>query len=49
MVTLGLDAFNVLNHVNYTSYVGVLSSPFFGKPISAQPPRRFQVSFRFRF
>jgi hypothetical protein len=48
-VTLGLDAFNVLNHVNYTSYVGVLSSPFFGKPISAQPPRRFQVSFRFRF
>jgi hypothetical protein len=48
-VTLGLDAFNVLNHVNYTSYVGVLSSPFFGKPISAQPPRRLQVSFRFRF
>jgi hypothetical protein len=48
-VTLGLDAFNVLNHVNYISYVGVLSSPFFGKPISAQPPRRLQVSFRFRF
>ncbi len=48
-VTLGLDAFNVLNHVNYMSYVGVLSSPFFGKPISALPPRRLQLSFRFRF
>ena len=31
------------------SYVGVLSSPFFGKPIAAQPPRRLQASFRFRF
>jgi hypothetical protein len=48
-VTIGLDAFNILNHVNYLSYVGVLSSPLFGKPIAAQPPRRLQVSFRFRF
>jgi outer membrane receptor protein involved in Fe transport len=48
-VTIGLDAFNMLNHVNYLSYVGVLSSPLFGKPIAAQPPRRLQVSFRFRF
>ena len=48
-ITLGLDAFNVINHVNYLSFVGVLSSPLFGKPISALPPRRLQVSFRFRF
>ncbi len=48
-VTLGFDAFNVLNRVNYISYVGDLISPFFGKPIAAQPPRRLQVSFRFRF
>jgi hypothetical protein len=48
-ITLGIDAVNVLNHVNYTTYVGVLSSPFFGKPISAQPPRRLQLSFRFSF
>jgi len=48
-ITLGLDAFNVFNHVNYTSYVGVLSSPLFGQPIAAQPPRRLQVSLRFRF
>ena len=48
-VTLGFDAFNILNHVNYVSYIGDLSSPFFGKPIAAQPPRRLQASFRFRF
>jgi hypothetical protein len=47
--TLALDAFNALNHVNYTSYVGVLSSPFFGKPVSALPTRRLQVSIRFKF
>ena len=48
-VTLGFDAFNVLNSVNYVSYVGNLSSPFFGQAIAAQPPRRLQVGFRFRF
>jgi hypothetical protein len=47
--TLGLDAFNVLNHVNYSGYIGVLSSPFFGKPVSALPTRRLQASLRFRF
>ena len=49
MVTLGLDAFNVLNHVNYPSYVGVQTSPFFERPVSALPVRRLQASFRFRF
>jgi hypothetical protein len=48
-ITLGFDAFNVLNHVNYMSYIGDHSSPFFGKPIAAQPTRRLQLSFRFRF
>jgi hypothetical protein len=48
-VTLGFDAFNVLNRVNYVSYIGDLSSPFFGKPITAQPSRRLQLSFRLRF
>jgi Carboxypeptidase regulatory-like domain/TonB dependent receptor len=47
--TLGVDAFNVLNEVNYSSFVGNLSSPFFGRAISAQPPRRLQLSFRLKF
>jgi hypothetical protein len=49
VATIGVDAFNVLNNVNYVGYVGVLSSPFFGKPVSAQAVRRLQASFRFRF
>lgn len=49
MFTLGLDAFNFLNHVNYAGYVGVLTSPFFGAPVSALPVRRLQASVRFRF
>jgi hypothetical protein len=44
-----MDAFNLLNHVNYTSYIGNLSSPFFGRAVSAQPPRRLQLSARFAF
>jgi len=47
--TLGVDAFNILNHVNYASYVGVMSSPFFRQPVSALPVRRLQASFSFRF
>jgi hypothetical protein len=43
-MTVGLDAFNVLNRVNYSGYVGNLSSPFFGRAVSAQAPRRLQLS-----
>ena len=48
-VTPGLDAFNVLNRVNYNQFVGNLSSPFFGRASSAQPPRRLQFSLRVRY
>lgn len=47
--TLAVDAFNVLNQVNYSSFIGNLSSPFFGQAIAAQPPRRLQFSFRLKF
>jgi Carboxypeptidase regulatory-like domain len=49
MVTVGVDAFNVLNRVNYNTPVGNLSSPFFGQAVSAQPPRRIQFSMRLRY
>jgi hypothetical protein len=48
-VTISVDAFNLFNQLNYTSYVGNLSSPFFGQAVSAQPPRRLQFSTRFAF
>ena len=39
-VTLAVDAFNVLNEVNHSSFIGNLSSPFFGQAITAQLPLR---------
>jgi hypothetical protein len=48
-MTVGVDAFNVLNRVNAAYYVGTLSSPFFGQAIAALPPRRVQLSLRARF
>jgi outer membrane receptor protein involved in Fe transport len=47
--SIGVDAFNVLNRVNYSGYIGTLSSPFFGRAIAAQPPRRIQLSAGFHF
>ena len=48
-IKLEMEYFNVLNRVNYAGLVGNLSSPFFGKPVAASPPRRLQLSVRFRF
>ena len=48
-LTIGFDAFNVLNRVNYGNYIGNRSSPLFGRAVSAQPPRRLQLSIRTRF
>jgi hypothetical protein len=47
--TVAVDAFNVLNHVNFGRPVGNLSSPFFGHSISAGSPRRLQMLIRFQF
>jgi len=48
-VTIGLDAFNVLNRVNYGTYIGTVGSPLFGLPVSAQPGRQLQLSARMKF
>jgi hypothetical protein len=47
--TISVDAFNVLNHVNYQNFVGALTSPFFGQAVGSLPPRRLQVGGRFQF
>jgi len=46
---VGVDALNVLNHVNYSRYIGTLTSPFFGQAISAQAARQIQLSIRVKF
>jgi hypothetical protein len=48
VITLAVDAFNVLNTVNYVSYVGTLGSPLFGQPVSARPARQMQFTARFQ-
>ena len=48
-LTLGADGFNLLNRVNYASYVGIISSPLFGTPVSARSARQFQFSIRYKF
>ena len=47
--TVGIDAFNVFNRVNYSRYIGTLTSPFFGQAIAAQAPRQIQLSVRVKF
>jgi hypothetical protein len=47
--SIGVDAFNIVNRVNYVGFVGNQSSPFFGRAIAAQPPRRIQLSAGFHF
>ena len=47
--TVSLNSFNVLNHPNDVTYIGVQSSPNFGRAVQAQPPRRFQFDAQFKF
>jgi len=47
-LTASLNAFNVFNNKNYTSYSGVLG-PGFGQAHSSQPPRRMQLNLEFTF
>jgi hypothetical protein len=46
---LYLRATNALNTVNRTGFSGVMTSPFFNQPRSAQAPRRVEVGTRVRF
>jgi hypothetical protein len=44
-----VQAFNVLNRINYLNFSGNLQSPFFGLPTSAAQARRVEVGTQFRF
>ncbi len=47
--SVGVSAFNVLNHTIYTGYIGSLSSTRFGQPTVALPGRQIQMGSTFRF
>jgi hypothetical protein len=40
---------NALNHVHYGTPSGVLTSPNFGRSISASAPREVEAGVRFQF
>jgi hypothetical protein len=44
---VGIDAFNVFNRVNFKNFVGVQTSPFFGRANAANPARQLQFSMKF--
>jgi Carboxypeptidase regulatory-like domain len=48
-LTAQVAGFNVLNHRNDVTYVGVLTSPFFGQAVAAKPPRQLQMNLQFKF
>jgi Carboxypeptidase regulatory-like domain len=48
-LSVSLSSFNVLNHRNDLTYVGVTTSPFFGRAVQAQPPRRIQLGLQYKF
>lgn len=49
VATVSINSFNVLNHANDVTYIGVIGSPFFGHAVAAQPPRRMQLDLQFKF
>jgi len=46
---LNVDVFNATNHVNPTTFVGVITSPLFGQANTARAARTAQISLRYRF
>lgn len=58
-LTVSLNSFNVLNHTNDVTFIGVCSSPImiagcpnspnFGQAVAAQPPRRMQLNLEYKF
>jgi len=44
-----MEAFNLLNRVNYDTYAGNLLDPRFGQAISAFPARQIQIMLRLKF
>lgn len=48
-ISLNVNAQNILNHANYSGYVGTLTSPLFGLPQSVSGMRKVDVGIGFSF
>lgn len=48
-LTFSVDIYNLLNHTNFGEFNGVVTAPLFGRPNSADDPRRINLGVRFSF
>ena len=48
-IEIGVDSFNVLNKTNFVNYVGVITSPLFGRPNAAYSGRQMQLTLQIHF
>jgi hypothetical protein len=48
-IAFSISSFNTLNRTNYEGFVGVMSSPLFMQPTSADAPRRLQLGANYNF
>jgi hypothetical protein len=49
ILNIGVSGFNVLNHANFTNYIGSIRSPLFGQPTAALAGRQLQFGIRYQF
>src|SRR5713226_9151566 len=49
VLSVSLNSFNVLNHRNDVTYIGTITSKFFGRAVAAEPPCRMQLDLQFKF
>jgi len=49
MIEVALDAFNAFNRSNFTNFIGIQTSPFFGDATAARAARTVQASVKYRF
>jgi hypothetical protein len=49
ILNLSISSFNVLNHANFTNYIGTVRSPLFGTATAALAGRQMQFGLRYQF
>ncbi|MFC6644661.1 TonB-dependent receptor domain-containing protein [Granulicella cerasi] len=49
ILNLGVSGFNVLNHANFSNFIGNVRSPLYKQATTALPARQLQFSLRYQF
>ena len=49
VLNFSASVYNVMNHANFTNYIGTLTSTRFGQPSAANSARQWQFGARYQF